>query len=70
MGRRKQREEAERIEREAARVERERQRQADEEARQERIATWRLALESLEARGDLSNVERAGIEAAKALGWN
>lgn len=67
---RKQREEAERIEREAARAERERQRQADEDVRLGRMIAWRLALESLEARGDLSNVERAGIEAAKALGWN
>lgn len=48
---------------EAARVERER----NEGIRAERVEAWRLALVDLEARGDLSNLERAGLEAIKLL---
>ena len=48
---------------EERRVEREKQ----EALRLERVETWREALESLEARGDLSNLELAGLDAIKLL---
>lgn len=58
-------------EQEAEAAERAKERQAERERleaiRAERVETWRAALESLDARGDLSNLERAGLEAIKAL---
>lgn len=58
---------AEEQEREANRIEREKERQALAKERSERVATAWLALADLDARPDLSNIERAGIEAIKRL---
>lgn len=55
------------IEREANRIEREKERQAQAKEREERVATAWLGLTHLEARPDLSNLERAGLEAIKRL---
>lgn len=43
------------------------EREEREALRLERLATWRDALASLDARADLSNLERAGLEAVKLL---
>lgn len=70
--------EAEHAKRHADKLERERKREREAEVRriererlagvrEERISTARAALESLEARDDLTNLERAGLEAIKAL---
>ena len=62
---------ADEAEREAERaIERERlakEREERESLRLERLATWRDALASLDERADLSNLERAGLEAVKLL---
>jgi hypothetical protein len=54
-------------EREARRIEREKERDLEDKARAERRTTWGAALAELEARGDLTNLERAGLQAIKAL---
>lgn len=58
-------------EQEAEAAERAKERQAERERqeaiRDERVETWRAGLESLEARADLTNLERAGLEALKLL---
>lgn len=52
-------------ERERARLATEREQR--EALRLERLATWREALASLDGRADLTNLERAGLEAVKLL---
>lgn len=64
---RKERERVEALEREAARETARKERERLEGIRLERVATWREALASLDARADLSNLERAGLEAIKLL---
>lgn len=64
---RKEREAVEAQARETARQERQRERERLETERQERLALWHEALASLDARGDLSNIERAGLEAIKSI---
>lgn len=64
---RKERERLDALERQAAREERDKERARLEDIRLERVATWREALASLDARADLSNLERAGLEAIKLL---
>lgn len=67
-------EEALRVQRVADNAERERSREASrlasierENVRLERLAIWRDALASLDGRPDLTNMERAGLEAIKLL---
>jgi uncharacterized Zn finger protein (UPF0148 family) len=64
---RKERERLEAIEREAARATAAKEREEREAVRLERLATWREALASLDGRADLTNLERAGLEAIKLL---
>lgn len=64
---RREREKQEHAEREKARQAAAVEREKREGERQERLNTWREALASLDARGDLTNLERAGIEAIKLL---
>ncbi len=59
--------EARRVEREAEAARYAAKRVEDKRIRDERLEAWRLAYADLAARGDLSNLERAGIEAAAAL---
>lgn len=54
-------------ERETNRIEREKQREIERKEHNERVATAWLGLTHLEARPDLSNLERAGLEAIKRL---
>lgn len=63
----KEREAKEEVERAALRVERDARLAREEGIRQERLEAWRLALCELEARPDLTNLERAGLEAIKLL---
>lgn len=63
----KARREEEAAEREAMRARLATEREEREALRLERLAIWRDALASLDARADLSNVERAGLEAIKLL---
>lgn len=59
--------EAAKVERAAAQARYEAKRIEDRRVRDERLEAWRLAYIDLAARPDLSNLERAGIEAAQAL---
>jgi len=64
---RKMREAAEKAESERLAEERRIEREKQEAVRAERLATWRAALASLDERADLTNLERAGLEAVKLL---
>lgn len=64
---RKERERLEAIEREAARAVATKEREEREALRLERLELWREALASLDGRADLTNLERAGLEAVKLL---
>lgn len=58
---------ADKVEAAARAAERERERLEARRIKDERLEAWRLAYADLAARVDLSNLERAGIEAAQAL---
>lgn len=59
--------EADRVERAASQARYEAQRIEDRRVKDERLEAWRLAFPDLLARDDLTNLERAGLEAAQAL---
>lgn len=59
--------EADKVERAASQARYEAQRIEDRRVRDERLEAWRLAFPDLLARDDLTNLERAGLEAAQAL---
>jgi uncharacterized Zn finger protein (UPF0148 family) len=54
-------------EREAARAVAAKEREEREALRLERLELWREALASLDGRADLTNLEKAGLEAVKLL---
>lgn len=64
---RKAKAEADKVEAAQRQAERERLALEARRVKDERLEAWRLAYADLAARGDLSNLERAGIEAAQAL---